>query len=320
MSLCGCLDTVCGTPNYMAPEVLTGEKYGLPADVWSVGCTLYEMLTAKRPFSEFAHPQAAMFHLASTGKPPALPDSIDEQASDFAEQCFARDPRDRASVEQLLLHPYVQPPLDRRPGAPQGNTALPPSAPPMEDCPATVDLRGEQEEEEGYETSDDGSLRRLDSESGAEESVEEGASEHLSAHVASPILPTCDVCRTGQAVWGCQQCTSQSDAPLQFCPTCWDRVHVDCSHRKAPLMFGRGGPAPNSRWVGTSPRNLMLSDGQLVEMLSVTDMPRPPPSSGSPVSSPSVLSPTQSQWACPKCTYLNHPLLHACEMCGSDRP
>lgn len=41
-----------GTPNWIAPEILRGEGYTRFADIWSVGCTVIEMLTGRPPWSE----------------------------------------------------------------------------------------------------------------------------------------------------------------------------------------------------------------------------------------------------------------------------
>lgn len=48
-----------GTPYWMAPEVVQGKKYGWSADVWSLGCTVYEMCTGNAPWKDL-NPLAAM--------------------------------------------------------------------------------------------------------------------------------------------------------------------------------------------------------------------------------------------------------------------
>ena len=48
-------ETLCGSPLYMAPEILRYEKYGAKADLWSVGTVLYEMMTARPPFRASNH-------------------------------------------------------------------------------------------------------------------------------------------------------------------------------------------------------------------------------------------------------------------------
>lgn len=57
--------TMVGTPYWMAPEVIKGQGAGRRSDIWSVGCTIVEMLTGIPPFRSF-EPIAALFKIAST--------------------------------------------------------------------------------------------------------------------------------------------------------------------------------------------------------------------------------------------------------------
>jgi serine/threonine protein kinase len=56
--------SVHGTPFWMAPEVIDGKGYGRRSDIWSVGCTVIEMLTTKPPNSQ-CEPMAALFKIGS---------------------------------------------------------------------------------------------------------------------------------------------------------------------------------------------------------------------------------------------------------------
>ncbi|KHN06128.1 Mitogen-activated protein kinase kinase kinase 1 [Glycine soja] len=100
-----------GTAFWVAPEVVKGKNtgYGLPADIWSLGCTVLEMLTGENPYSPLESMQA-LFRIGR-GEPPHVPDSLSRDARDFILQCLKVDPDERPSAAQLLNHTFVQRPL-----------------------------------------------------------------------------------------------------------------------------------------------------------------------------------------------------------------
>ncbi|MFS7983658.1 putative mitogen-activated protein kinase kinase kinase STE-STE11 family [Helianthus anomalus] len=100
-----------GTAFWMAPEVVNNKSkgYGLAADIWSLGCTVLEMLTHRIPYSPMEC-MAALFRIGN-GIPPPIPDSLSKEARDFISQCFRVNPADRPTASQLLDHPFVRRPL-----------------------------------------------------------------------------------------------------------------------------------------------------------------------------------------------------------------
>jgi len=58
------------------------------SDIWSVGCTVIEMLTGKPPWSECGNAISTMFKIANGNEPPTLPEEISSEAKDFLKNCF----------------------------------------------------------------------------------------------------------------------------------------------------------------------------------------------------------------------------------------
>uniref|UniRef100_A0A672HBY4 Mitogen-activated protein kinase kinase kinase 3 n=1 Tax=Salarias fasciatus TaxID=181472 RepID=A0A672HBY4_SALFA len=98
--------SVTGTPYWMSPEVISGEGYGRKADVWSLGCTVVEMLTEKPPWAEY-EAMAAIFKIATQPTNPLLPQHASDQARDFI-RCIFVEAKHRPSAEELLRHPFSQ--------------------------------------------------------------------------------------------------------------------------------------------------------------------------------------------------------------------
>ncbi|KVI01776.1 mitogen-activated protein kinase kinase kinase 1-like [Cynara cardunculus var. scolymus] len=101
-----------GTPYWMAPEVVNNRKnkgYGLAADIWSLGCTVLEMLTRKVPYSHLEGMQA-LFRIGR-GEPPCIPKTLSGDARSFILKCLQVNPNDRPTAAQLLEHPFVKTPV-----------------------------------------------------------------------------------------------------------------------------------------------------------------------------------------------------------------
>ncbi|KAK9110076.1 hypothetical protein Sjap_018136 [Stephania japonica] len=100
-----------GTAFWMAPEVvnLRNRGYGLAADIWSLGCTVLEMLTRQLPYFHLESMQA-LFRIGK-GELPHVPDSLSREAQDFILKCLQVNPDNRPTAAQLLVHPFVRRPL-----------------------------------------------------------------------------------------------------------------------------------------------------------------------------------------------------------------
>lgn len=60
------MGSICGTPNFMAPEVINQELYGKKADIWSLGCTIIEMATGNPPYHELKNPITIMVKIGKS--------------------------------------------------------------------------------------------------------------------------------------------------------------------------------------------------------------------------------------------------------------
>ena len=105
----GMADTVCGSPLYMAPEVLNYQKYDAKADLWSVGAILFEMLVGAVPFTGQNQVQLLRNIQKTEFK---IPMHI---AQELSPECIAllrgllhRDAKDRISFEEFFNHPFLK--------------------------------------------------------------------------------------------------------------------------------------------------------------------------------------------------------------------
>jgi polo-like kinase 1 len=95
--------TLCGTPNYIAPEVLNKKGHSYEVDVWSVGCVLYTLLVGKPPFETqslkdtYARIRRNEYH---------IPPKVSESAKIFIRRLLRLNPSERPTMSEVLCDPF----------------------------------------------------------------------------------------------------------------------------------------------------------------------------------------------------------------------
>ncbi|XP_031563139.1 calcium/calmodulin-dependent protein kinase type 1D-like [Actinia tenebrosa] len=100
--------TACGTPGYVAPEVLKQEVYGKAVDCWSIGVICYILLCGYPPF--YDESDANLFAQIMRGEyefDSPYWDDISESAKDFIRHLMEIDPKRRYTCRQALAHPWI---------------------------------------------------------------------------------------------------------------------------------------------------------------------------------------------------------------------
>ncbi|XP_055492801.1 serine/threonine-protein kinase DCLK1a isoform X1 [Leucoraja erinacea] len=106
----GPLYTVCGTPTYVAPEIIAETGYGLKVDIWAAGVITYILLCGFPPFRGQSNDQEVLFDQILMGHqefPSPYWENISDSAKDLITMMLQVDIEQRYSAQQLLDHPWV---------------------------------------------------------------------------------------------------------------------------------------------------------------------------------------------------------------------
>lgn len=107
------MHTCCGTPHYVAPEVLSSNQYSTEVDFWSIGVILYIMLSGFQPFN--SHSIHEMYGMIIRGQykfPSPQWDGISAEAIDLVKRLMTCDPKKRYTAEQVQQHAWIRKHVD----------------------------------------------------------------------------------------------------------------------------------------------------------------------------------------------------------------
>ncbi|XP_073135424.1 serine/threonine-protein kinase ATG1c isoform X2 [Henckelia pumila] len=104
----GLAETLCGSPLYMAPEIMQLQKYDAKADLWSVGAILFQLVTGKTPFTGSNQIQLLQNIIKSTELQfPPEARNLNPHCIDLCRKLLRRNPVERLTFEEFFNHPYL---------------------------------------------------------------------------------------------------------------------------------------------------------------------------------------------------------------------
>eukprot|EP01083_Nonionella_stella_P001223 3580_1 len=100
------VDTMCGSPLYMAPEILKFNKYDSKVDLWSAGTIIYQMVTKEAPFNGANHIE--LLKKIETTKRLRFPADLSNDCKQLIIGLLKRNPTQRISWDEFFNHPWLQ--------------------------------------------------------------------------------------------------------------------------------------------------------------------------------------------------------------------
>ena len=97
--------TLCGTLDYLPPEMVEGREHDRWVDMWALGVLAYEFVVGAPPFEESAGYRATYRRIAKVDL--RIPEGVSDDAKDLIRKLLQHDPDKRLSLEKVLRHPWI---------------------------------------------------------------------------------------------------------------------------------------------------------------------------------------------------------------------
>ncbi|KAF5901968.1 serine/threonine-protein kinase ULK2 isoform X1, partial [Clarias magur] len=120
--------TLCGSPMYMAPEVIMSQNYDAKADLWSIGTVIYQCLVGKPPFQANSPQDLRMFYEKNKTLVPNIPRETSPPLADLLLGLLQRNQKDRMDFDTFFSHPFLEQPSNIKKSCPV----------PVPTCPSSV--------------------------------------------------------------------------------------------------------------------------------------------------------------------------------------
>ncbi|XP_069353472.1 serine/threonine-protein kinase ULK1 isoform X2 [Eulemur rufifrons] len=100
--------TLCGSPMYMAPEVIMSQHYDGKADLWSIGTIVYQCLTGKAPFQASSPQDLRLFYEKNKTLVPTIPRETSAPLRQLLLALLQRNHKDRMDFDEFFRHPFLE--------------------------------------------------------------------------------------------------------------------------------------------------------------------------------------------------------------------
>ncbi|XP_069019089.1 serine/threonine-protein kinase ULK1 isoform X1 [Embiotoca jacksoni] len=100
--------TLCGSPMYMAPEVIMSQNYDAKADLWSIGTIVFQCLTGKAPFQASSPQDLRLFYEKNKNLSPNIPRETSSHLRHLLLGLLQRSHKDRMDFDEFFCHPFLE--------------------------------------------------------------------------------------------------------------------------------------------------------------------------------------------------------------------